>query len=132
MGITEHGVREIGSVASVSFHRVGDNFALDEIIGTLETVEPGRDETSMVEHPLHMPVSGRIAKVNAHILALPELINREPYGRGWILMIDVANDADTSGWMRAEVYDQFVAGHRDESDSDESDSDESGESDESF
>lgn len=96
VGITDFAQRELGDIVFLDINTIGDEVAQDEVFGTVEAVKTVSD--------LFMPVSGTILAVNEKIDGSPELINQDPYGKGWLVRIRMNNPADTEALLSAEAY----------------------------
>jgi len=83
IGITDFAQSELGDVVFVELPAVGDAVTKDATFGTIEAVKAVSD--------LYAPISGEVIEVNPAVSDTPELINKEPYGEGWMLKIRIAN-----------------------------------------
>jgi len=77
IGITDFAQRELGDIVYVEMKEPGTKLACENIFGTIEAVKTVSD--------LFMPVEGTIAAINPKLNEAPELINKDPYGEGWIM-----------------------------------------------
>ena len=57
---------------------------------------------------LYLPVAGKVIEFNAELEDAPELVNQDPYGKGWIIKVEIAADADTSELLSAEDYQNII------------------------
>ena len=96
VGITDHAQGELGDVVFVELPAVGKVVKQHETFGTIEAVKAVSD--------LYSPVSGTITEVNSSLQANPELVNQEPYGKGWMVKIKMANPSDANGLLSAVDY----------------------------
>jgi glycine cleavage system H protein len=97
VGVTDFLQRRSGDVALVELPAVGDHLAAGEPCCTVETIKAAVDVPS--------PVTGVVVAVNAELEARPELINEEPYGRGWLFLAEPADPAVfETGLMDAQAY----------------------------
>ena len=69
----------------------------------------GEVESTKTTSTIYTPVSGTIAKVNADLKDHPELVNSDPYGKGWMVVIDLANASDGDKLMTAAQYESFLS-----------------------
>ena len=99
VGVTDFAQSELGDIVYVEVETEGDELAENEVFGTIEAVKTVSD--------LFMPVAGEVTEVNEEIEANPELVNQDPYGKGWIIKVKVA-DADTSSLLSADAYKELV------------------------
>ena len=101
VGITDHAQGELGDVVFVELPAAGKAVKLGESFGTIEAVKAVSD--------LYAPVTGSITEVNAALNATPELVNKEPYGAGWMVKIKLANPDEVKGLLDA-AGDQALIG----------------------
>ncbi len=98
VGITEFAQGELGDIVFVEIETEGETFEGGEVFGTIEAVKTVSD--------LFMPVSGKIIEFNKSLESNPELVNDDPYGKGWMIKIEVAGS--TSELIDAEGYKQLI------------------------
>jgi glycine cleavage system H protein len=72
----------------------------------------GEVESTKTTSTLYTPVSGTIAKINTDLKDHPEVLNSDPYGQGWIAVIELANPAEVDQLMTAEQYERFLASQK--------------------
>ena len=99
LGITDYAQQNLGDVVFVELPEVGVTEEKAKEIAVVESVKSASD--------IYIPVSGTIVAVNQALLDQPEMINKEPYGAGWIVKIK-AKIADVSGLLDAEHYTRLV------------------------
>jgi glycine cleavage system H protein len=100
VGITEHAQGELGDVVFVEMPSIGKNLKQAEPFGTIEAVKAVSD--------LYSPVSGSIVEVNKALAATPELVNKDPYGNGWMVKLTLSNPAELSTLLNASAYKALV------------------------
>ena len=100
VGITDHAQSELGDVIFVEFPQVGAKIEAGKTLGTIESVKAVSE--------LFSPVSGEILEVNKDLLTTPEVVNADPYGKGWLVRIRM--DKPPAGLLSAEQYTQYLAG----------------------
>ncbi len=100
IGITDFAQTELGDIVYVDVDTEGDELDQNEVFGTVEAVKTVSD--------LFMPVAGEVQEFNEELEGNPELLNEDPYGKGWIIKVKVS-DADLSDLMDAEAYKELVA-----------------------
>lgn len=100
VGITDFAQRELGDIVFVDVNTVGKALKANEIFGTVEAVKTVSD--------LYLPVSGTIIEVNSELEANPESVNQDPYGKGWMIKMEVADVAEVAALMDAAAYEQSV------------------------
>ena len=100
VGITDFAQSELGDIVYVDITSVGDAVKADETFGTVEAVKTVSD--------LFLPVDATIVEVNPELEQEPELVNSDPYGKGWMAKIAVSNIADLDRLMDAAAYEKLV------------------------
>jgi glycine cleavage system H protein len=96
VGITDFAQSELGDIVYVEIETVGDEIAAGDVFGTVEAVKTLSD--------LFMPVSGTVIAFNEELESAPELVNEDPYGKGWMIKIKLDNASDLDGLMSSEAY----------------------------
>jgi glycine cleavage system H protein len=102
IGITDFAQRELGDIVYVEIDNLNKELGAESVFGTVEAVKTVSD--------LFMPVSGTITAVNPELNSEPELVNSDPYGRGWMIKMTVNNPEDVAALMDAAAYQGMVAG----------------------
>ena len=103
VGISDYAQDQLGDVIFVETPHVGDHFSRGEEFGVVESAKS--------VSTLYMPVSGEIIAVNEELESAPELINTEPYGAGWILLVKPDNrDNALDGLLTHAVYQSVLEG----------------------
>jgi glycine cleavage system H protein len=100
VGITHYAQEQLGDVVFVELPAVGRSVGREEAIGTIESVKAVSD--------LYSPIAGSVVEVNGELEAHPELVNKDPYGSGWVVRLAVAAGAG-EGLMDAAAYERFIA-----------------------
>ncbi|HLX90905.1 MAG TPA: glycine cleavage system protein GcvH [Puia sp.] len=100
IGITDYAQKELGDIVYVEIETVGKSLASDAVFGTVEAVKTVSD--------LYLPVAGTVAELNPELANAPELVNSDPYGKGWMIRMKVDNPADVEGLMDASAYHALV------------------------
>lgn len=101
VGITDFAQDQLSDLTYVELPTVGDSFAGQEEVAVLESVKAASD--------VYAPVSGTITAVNSELLDHPELINSDPYGKGWLFKMTPDDSTELEGLMDATQYDQSMA-----------------------
>jgi glycine cleavage system H protein len=96
IGISDYAQDALNDVVYVEFPEVGDNVEAGDSFGTVESVKAASD--------LYSLVGGEVIEVNEELEDEPELINADPYGKGWIIKIKLDGEPDLSDYMDAEAY----------------------------
>ncbi len=100
VGITDFAQRELGDIVYVEVDTEGEQLDQEEVFGTIEAVKTVSD--------LFVPVAGEILEFNEALEDEPELINKDPYGEGWIVKIKVKNPSDLDALLNAEAYQKYI------------------------
>ncbi len=101
VGVTEFAQGELGDVVFIEVETVGETLAKEESFGTIEAVKTVSD--------MFMPISGEILEFNEALESAPEMVNKDPYGEGWIVKIAISNPAEIEELLSAEQYSQHTA-----------------------
>jgi len=96
VGITEFAQGELGDIVFVEIETVGNHIDKGNTFGTIEAVKTVSD--------LFMPVSGKVTALNERINDSPDLINKDPYGEGWLIKMEVDDPAQINQLMDAGAY----------------------------
>jgi glycine cleavage system H protein len=102
VGITDYAQGELGDVVYVELPKVGASFAAKGVFGTIEAVKAVSE--------LYAPVAGTVAEVNAALEADPALVNRDPYGAGWMIKLRVKDPAELAQLLDGEAYKKHSGG----------------------
>jgi glycine cleavage system H protein len=100
VGISDHAQKEITDVVFVELPKAGRAVKAGEACATIESVKAAFD--------IYAPVSGTISKANDAVSKDPGLVNREPYGMGWLFEIKASNPAEKNTLMTLEGYEKFI------------------------
>jgi glycine cleavage system H protein len=101
VGISDYAQDALNDIVFVELPAVGDSVSKGGSFGTVESVKAASD--------MYLPVAGTITEVNTALEDEPELINSDPYGKGWIVKIKLDGTADTSNLMNAAAYIDYCA-----------------------
>ena len=100
IGITHYAQEQLGDIVYIEMPEVGIEVDANAIIGEIESTKT----TSTIE----APVSGKIVEINDGIEDMPEVINEDPYGRGWIVVIDMSHPEELNDLMDSRVYQNYI------------------------
>lgn len=100
VGITDFAQKELGDIVFVDVDTVDEDLDAEEAFGTIEAVKTVSD--------LFMPVSGTVLELNEELDDQPELINKDPYGKGWIIKIKLADKSEVENLLKAEQYKELI------------------------
>ena len=101
IGITDFAQGELGDIVYVEVETEGETLDAEEVFGSVEAVKTVSD--------LFLPVAGEVLELNPEINDAPELINEDPYGKGWIIKLKVSNLADIESLLSAEEYSDLIS-----------------------
>lgn len=96
VGITDYAQNQLGDIVFVDVTTEGETLAKGEIFGTIEVVKTVSD--------LFLPIGGEILEVNPALEENPELVNKDPYGEGWLIKIKPTDPAEMDELLDAEAY----------------------------
>ena len=100
VGITDYAQAQLGDIVFVDIPTEGETLAAGDVFGTIEVVKTVSD--------LFLPVAGEVLEQNQALADQPELVNKDPYGEGWIIKIKPAADADFGALLDAETYKALI------------------------
>ena len=95
-GITDFAQGELGDIVFIEVETLGETLAREEVFGTIEAVKTVSD--------MFMPVSGEIVEVNPALEESPDVVNKDPYGKGWMVKIRITNPSEVNDLLSAEKY----------------------------
>ena len=100
IGITDYAQGELGDVVFVELPKPGATFDKMQVFGTIEAVKAVSE--------LYCPVAGTVVEPNGALEGDPALVNREPYGGGWMIKLKLKNPADVGGLLDAAAYEKHL------------------------
>jgi len=98
-GITDHAQDSLSDIVFVELPGVGEKFARGDVIGTVESVKAASD--------LYIPLAGEILQANEAVVSAPEMLNKDPYGEGWLVKFKASNPNDWDSLLTPEEYEQL-------------------------
>jgi len=99
-GITDYAQSELGEIVYIDIPTVGETLNKADTFGSIEAVKTVSD--------LLMPVDGKVSEINPDLEEHPDLVNSDPYGKGWIIKIEISDENSLTGLMDAEKYKSFL------------------------
>jgi len=96
VGVTDFAQSQLGDIVFVEIETVGETLAKEEVFGTIEAVKTVSD--------MFMPVGGEVLEVNPKISDQPDVVNKDPYGEGWMIKIKMTNPAELNELLTPEQY----------------------------
>lgn len=100
VGITDYAQGELGDVVFVELPKASASFAQKGVFGTIEAVKAVSE--------LYSPISGTIIEANPALEQDPAVVNRDPYGQGWMIKMRVKNPKELEGLLRADAYAKHI------------------------
>ena len=100
VGITDYAQSQLGDIVFVECETVGDALEAGETFGTVEAVKTVSD--------LYLPVAGEVREFNEELEGEPELVNKDPYGKGWIVKIKISDETELDGLLNADAYKAII------------------------
>ena len=102
VGITDYAQQQLGDIVYVDIQTVGDTLDENEAFGTIEVVKTISD--------LFLPVAGEVLEVNVAVEENPELVNKDPYGEGWLIKLKPTKLSSTENLLDADAYKALING----------------------
>ncbi len=96
VGITDYAQSQLGDIVFVEVETEGDNLEAGDTFGSIEAVKTVSD--------LYMPIYGEVLEFNSELEDQPDLVNKDPYGKGWIIKVKVEDEAQLDGLLSADAY----------------------------
>ncbi len=100
VGVTDFAQGELGDVVFVEIETEGESLNKEEVFGTIEAVKTVSD--------MFMPVSGEVIEINQKIEDEPELVNKDPYGEGWLIKISITDSSELDELLTPEQYSDLI------------------------
>ena len=102
VGVSDYGQSELGEVIAVELPDVGDELEKGEPFGEIESVRTVSELLS--------PLTGTVTGINTELEDHPRIVNEDPYHEGWLVEIDIADEAELEDMMDSDEYEEFAAG----------------------
>ncbi|MGI9861669.1 glycine cleavage system protein GcvH [Moorella naiadis] len=100
IGITDYAQESLGDIVFVELPQVGDELSAGDSFGVVESVKSASD--------VYAPVGGKVVAVNEALLDAPQDINTDPYGKGWMIELELVDPGEVESLMDAGAYQQLV------------------------
>ena len=100
-GITDYAQDQLSDIVYVEFPEVGESFGGGDVIGVVESVKAAAD--------IYLPIGGEIVEVNEALEDAPELLNTDPFEKGWIVKFSASDPQEFELLMSAEDYEKFAS-----------------------
>lgn len=102
VGVTDFAQGELGDIVFVEIETVGETLEKEETFGTIEAVKTVSD--------LFMPISGDILEKNEALDDSPEVVNKDPYGKGWMIKVKISDPSEYDELLDATAYKKLIEG----------------------
>lgn len=102
IGITDFAQSELGDIVYVDINTIGETVEQNQVFGTVEAVKTVSD--------LFMPVTGELVELNPALENNPELVNKDPFGQGWMVKVKMADPGQAAGLLSVDDY-RSLTGH---------------------
>ncbi|MBN1181778.1 MAG: glycine cleavage system protein GcvH [Bacteroidales bacterium] len=96
VGITDYAQSELGDIVFVEIETEGETLKKEEVFGTIEAVKTVSD--------LFMPAGGTVLEINEDLQNEPDAVNKDPYGKGWMIKISLSNPSEVNELLTADQY----------------------------
>lgn len=100
VGVTDYAQESLGDITFVEFPSVGETFSAGDTFGVVESVKAASD--------LFMPVDAEVIEINVEVDSEPELLNSDPYEKGWLLKIRLSDDSQVDALLKADAYSELI------------------------
>ena len=100
VGISDHAQHELGDIVFIEVETVGETLAKGEAFGTIEAVKTVSD--------MYMPVGGDVLTFNEKLTTNPEILNQDPYEKGWVIKIKITDPSEISDLLDASQYKELI------------------------
>jgi glycine cleavage system H protein len=100
VGITDFAQGELGDIVFLEIETLGETLQKEEVFGTIEAVKTVSD--------MFMPVGGEILEVNPALEESPDVVNKDPYGKGWMIKVKITDPSETKNLLSAEKYKELL------------------------
>ncbi|MDR2950763.1 MAG: glycine cleavage system protein GcvH [Prevotella sp.] len=100
VGITDFAQSQLGDIVFLDIPSVGETLAQNDVFGSIEAVKTVSDA--------FLPMGGQVLELNPDLDSDPALINSDPYGKGWIIKVKIANPAEADSLLKAADYEKLI------------------------
>jgi len=100
VGVTDYAQSNLGDIVFLEIETVGETLAKGDAFGNIEAVKAVEE--------LYMPVSGEVLEVNPALETSPEVVNKDPYGDGWMVKIKVTDASELGALLNAAAYEKLI------------------------
>ena len=100
VGITDFAQSQLGDIVFIDVATVGDTLAANEVFGSIEAVKTVSDA--------FIPMSGEVIEFNEELNDVPDSVNKDPYGKGWIIKVKISDPAELDALLDSEGYKKLI------------------------
>ncbi len=100
IGITDFAQKELGDIVYIDVDTLNDELAIEEVFGSVEAVKTVSD--------LFMPITGEVISFNEDLEDEPEMVNNDPYEKGWIIKIKISDKSELDNLLNATAYKELI------------------------
>ena len=100
IGITDYAQGELGDIVFIEIETLDEELEREEVFGTIEAVKTVSD--------LFMPVGGKVLEINPKLESNPELVNKDPYGEGWLIRIEIKDPSEENHLLTPAGYKEMI------------------------
>jgi len=100
IGITDYAQRKLREIIYIELPNVGQKIKQNEPLATIESVKASAD--------VYAPVTGRVIEVNSKLIDSPEILNEDPYEKGWIAVMEILEEPELGNLMEADEYRKYL------------------------
>ena len=101
IGITDFAQKELGDIVYVEIESDGEELEQGDVFGTVEAVKTVSD--------LFMPISGKVIEINENLESEPEIVNSDPYEKGWMIKVEIADASTLDAMLSADDYKSLIS-----------------------
>lgn len=101
IGITDFAQKELGDIVYVEIESDGEELEKGDVFGTVEAVKTVSD--------LFMPISGKVIEINENLESEPEIVNSDPYEKGWMIKVEIADTSALDAMLSADDYKSLIS-----------------------
>lgn len=96
VGVTDFAQSELGDIVFIEIETLGESLKKEDVFGTIEAVKTVSD--------MFMPLGGEILEINPELEEFPDLVNKDPYGKGWMVKIKISDPSEIKDLLTADKY----------------------------
>ena len=101
IGVTDFAQQELGDIVYVEIETEGEDLNKGDVFGTVEAVKTVSD--------LFLPVAGKVIAINEELESEPEIVNSDPYGKGWMIKVEISDASGLDEALSAEDYEKLIS-----------------------